>query len=148
MFPMSDVPMDGTQVLLHHKVHGWIEGWFSEGYWSEDTPISPREYSGDVWVLGDDLAQEEVEFWSNDEIYHGQIDGWLPVEQLSSVAQELDARRKRAKDLNESFYIMYKLGLPISPSRMKTIQPLIDADTKIKQLSTGSPAGTQWVLDV
>jgi hypothetical protein len=73
---MSSAPRDGTPVLLRTRTHGYVEAYFTPGEWSDDTPISPREYSGAVWVCGDDLYQIEVEECPagyND----GEAVGWL-----------------------------------------------------------------------
>lgn len=59
--PMDTAPRDGTEVLLYDSINGCLQGWFAQGEWSDDTPVSPREYSGAVWVIGDDLFQFEVE---------------------------------------------------------------------------------------
>jgi hypothetical protein len=64
--PMKSAPRDGTEIMVWHKHHGPMKAWFSPGSWSDDTPISPAEYDGAVWVLGDDLAQEEVEEYPDD----------------------------------------------------------------------------------
>lgn len=59
--PIETAPLDGTVVILHTTCHGVCEAWFSEGSWSDDTPISPAEYDGDVWVCCDDEFSIEVE---------------------------------------------------------------------------------------
>lgn len=81
---VKDAPQDGTNILLKHRVHGVIEGWFSKGEWTDDTPISPREYTGDMWILGDDLSQDEVEFGPDREILAGSVEGWLPLDTLAA----------------------------------------------------------------
>jgi hypothetical protein len=78
---MRDAPRDGRQIIVLHAVHGVIEARFSAGSWSEDTPVSPREYDGAVWVLGDDVAQAEVEEMganAPEPFYDENIVGWLP----------------------------------------------------------------------
>jgi hypothetical protein len=77
MKPMSTAPRNETTVLLKHSIHGWIEAYFSPGSWSETH--NGREYSGSVWVCGDDLCQIEAE-----EIPGGGFDepealGWMEV---------------------------------------------------------------------
>jgi len=64
--PIDTAPRDGSEILVWHNVHGPIKAWFAPGEYSEETPITPGEYSGAVWVLGDDLAQEEVEEYPED----------------------------------------------------------------------------------
>lgn len=59
MRKMIDAPRDETKILLKHSIHGWIEAYFSKGYWTESREI--REYMGSVWVCGDDLCQIDVE---------------------------------------------------------------------------------------
>ena len=81
---VKDAPQDGTNILLKHRVHGVIEGWFLKGEWTDDTPISPREYTGDMWILGDDLSQDEVEFGPDGEILAGSVEGWLPLAALAA----------------------------------------------------------------
>lgn len=74
---MDKAPRDGSQVLLLSKMHGVVEARFSPGEWSEATPDHPREYSGAVWVCGDDVFQIEVE--ETPEGYDdGEAIGWLP----------------------------------------------------------------------
>ena len=79
---VKDAPQDGSEILLNHKTHGIIQGWFSKGEWSGDTPNGPREYSGDMWILGDDLFQDEVEYGENQEVIPSGVTGWLPLDAL------------------------------------------------------------------
>ena len=79
---VKDAPQDGSEILLNHRTHGIIQGWFSKGEWSDDTPIGPREYSGDMWILGDDLFQDEVEYGENQEVIPSGVTGWLPLDAL------------------------------------------------------------------
>jgi hypothetical protein len=76
---VADAPQDGTPILLNHSRHGIIQGWFSKGEWSDDTPISPREYSGDLWILGDDLYQDDVEYGEGGRVIPSGVLGWLPL---------------------------------------------------------------------
>lgn len=78
--PMKDAPRDETDILLNHRVHGIIQGRFWPGSWTDDTPVSPREYEGDMWVMGDDLAREEVEFGPDGYENHGNVLGWSPLD--------------------------------------------------------------------
>ncbi|GEM_PF-2957667 len=84
---VRDVPQDGTPILLNHRTHGIIQGWFSKGEWSGDTPISPREYSGDMWILGDDLYQDDVEFGEGGVVLPSGVLGWLPLSALRAQPQ-------------------------------------------------------------
>lgn len=89
--PMSDAPRDGRQIIVLHRVHGVVEARYSEGSWSADTPIAPAEYDGPVWVLGDDVAQEEVEEPGEGapQPYHdGNVIGWLPRDVLPAGPTE------------------------------------------------------------
>ena len=79
---VKDAPQDGSEILLNHRTHGIIQGWFSKGEWSDDTPNGPREYSGDMWILGDDLFQDEVEYGENQEVIPSGVTGWLPLDAL------------------------------------------------------------------
>jgi hypothetical protein len=83
VMPMSDAPTDGTSILLLHEHHGWIEGRFDAGSWSEDTPVNPAEYSGDAWILGDDLEQCEVENPNYPEATN--LKGWLPLGAITAA---------------------------------------------------------------
>jgi len=81
---IESAPRDGSEVLLFHEHHGAIQGRFCPGEWSESTPISPAEYSGAVWVLGDDLEQVEVEELPADAplgltAWHGALLSWQPL---------------------------------------------------------------------
>lgn len=89
--PMSGAPRDGRQILALHRTHGVVEARFHPGGWSEDTPVAPAEYDGAVWVLGDDVAQVEVEEFGKDapEPYHdGELIGWLPRETLPAAPDQ------------------------------------------------------------
>ena len=76
--PIETAPKDGTSVLLYIP-HRICEGWFSKGEWSEDTPISPAEYSGEVWVCCDDEFQVEVELGPDGFECHFPITHWMPL---------------------------------------------------------------------
>lgn len=58
--PIHEHPRDDKPVLLYHTIHGWVQGRYAKGEWSEHHEYG-REYDGPVWVLGDDLEQAEVE---------------------------------------------------------------------------------------
>jgi len=82
---MADAPRDGRQIIALHAVHGVVEARHHPGGWSEDTPVSPAEYDGPVWVLGDDVAQVEIEELGKGAPtpYHdGPMMGWLPRDAL------------------------------------------------------------------
>ena len=78
--PISDAPTDGTTIVLFTTCHGICEAWFYQGKWSDDTPISPAEYEGSVWVCCDDAFQIEVEegVGPNGENYNGTATHWVP----------------------------------------------------------------------
>ncbi len=79
--PISTAPMDGTNVLLFTTCHGACEAWFAKGEWSDDTPISPAEYSGSAWVCCDDAFQIEVEECGPEDgdFHHGTATHWMPL---------------------------------------------------------------------
>jgi hypothetical protein len=76
---IATAPLDGSDVLL--LAHGMIvEARYCPGEWSEDTPLSPREYDGAVWSCFDDQFQFEIEEVSHDpaEWCHGPVTHWAP----------------------------------------------------------------------
>lgn len=78
--PIETAPRDGSSILL--LAHGMvIEAWYSPGSWSEDTPISPAEYSGAVWVAFDDAVQFEIEEGAGPDgcDLHGPVTHWMPL---------------------------------------------------------------------
>ena len=77
--PIETAPLNGETVLLYTTCHGVCEAWFCKGVWSDDTPISPREYSGAAWVCCDDAFQIEVEEWT-DGNHHGTATHWATYE--------------------------------------------------------------------
>ena len=96
---VRDAPQDGTPILLNHRTHGIIQGRFSKGEWSDDTPISPREYSGDMWILGDDLYQDDVEFGEGGVILPSGVLGWLPLSALRARSSAPEAREEALGNL-------------------------------------------------
>jgi hypothetical protein len=75
---MATAPRDeNIQVLLLTKTHGVTEARWGPGQWDENMPEGPREYSGAVWVCGDDAWQIEVEELP-DGYHDGDAVGWLP----------------------------------------------------------------------
>ena len=74
--PISTAPIDGTYIVLYHRVHGEIEGHFYAGTWT--TTIDGDDCDGPMWVLGDDIAQEEIEDCGEHGLRHGQITHWKP----------------------------------------------------------------------
>lgn len=91
-YSMSTAPREaGESILLLHRSHGVIEGRFSKGEWSDDTPDHPREYSGSAWICGDDAFQEEVEEIPAEHGGYddGEIIGWLPRDALPTSPEEV-----------------------------------------------------------
>jgi hypothetical protein len=74
--PIETAPKDGTAVVLFTTCHGICEAYFADGEWSDDTPVSPAEYSGDCWVCCDDAFQIEVELWQDGFECHGTATHW------------------------------------------------------------------------
>jgi hypothetical protein len=77
--PVETAPKDGRSILLLTRCHGVCKAWFNDGYWTADTPISPREYSGDAWVCCDSAFQIEVEFGPDGYESHGTATHWMPL---------------------------------------------------------------------
>lgn len=77
--PIETAPKDGTSVLLFTTCHGVCEAWFAKGEWSDDTPISPAEYSGESWVCCDDAFSLEVELGPDGWEHHGTATHWMPL---------------------------------------------------------------------
>lgn len=122
-FDVRDVPQDGTSILLNHRTHGIIQGWLSKGEWSDDTPISPREYSGDMWILGDDLYQDEVEFGEGGVVLPSGVLGWLP---LSALRAQPPSREDAQPDTDcVSLLADLDAGKPVGREAAATIRSLI-----------------------
>jgi len=85
--PMFEAPRDGTPVLLLTEDHGVVEARFSPGEWTDETPLSPREYSGAVWVCGDDAYQISVEELPGGHHDHPAI-GWWPRAALAPAPSD------------------------------------------------------------
>lgn len=82
--PIETAPLDGSDiVILANEME--IEARFSPGEWSEDTPISPAEYTGPVWVGFDDAVQFEIEE-TPDGFWHGPVTHWKPKTPLPTAA--------------------------------------------------------------
>lgn len=77
MKPMSEAPRDGTDILIKHNIHGWIQARYDKGYWV-DNPTEDRYYTGTVWVCGDDILQIEVEETPNGDLEPEAL-GWLEL---------------------------------------------------------------------
>lgn len=74
---MKCAPRDGSNILLLTNT-GVVSAWYKPGSWSDDTPISPREYDGPVWICYDDAFQIEIEELPDGE-HAPEIKGWLPL---------------------------------------------------------------------
>lgn len=61
-------PFDGEPVIIK-AAGGYVEAWWNNGNWSEETPNGPAEYDGFLWVCYDDAFQLEL-----DEPTH-----WMPI---------------------------------------------------------------------
>lgn len=145
---VKDAPQDGTNILLKHRVHGVIEGWFSKGEWTDDTPISPREYTGDMWILGDDLSQDEVEFGPNGEILAGSVEGWLPLDTLAAptpmggeveaLREALRLTRERVRDWPLDDHETCMCGSPVEDHSIGSgHSPVSQADHAISMIVEG-----------
>lgn len=69
--------IDGRSVVL--LAHGMeVTARYCAGRWSEDTPLSPREYDGAVWSCFDDEFQFEIEETGHDPVdwHHGPVTHW------------------------------------------------------------------------
>lgn len=75
--PIKSAPRDGTNILVYHKVHGWMTARFCPGEWTNHHEYG-REYNGPVWCFGDDVFQEEVEEYPQGEFHDGQVTHWMP----------------------------------------------------------------------
>jgi hypothetical protein len=75
---IDSAPRDGTPILLFTTNYGVVEAWFFQGEWSEDTHISPAEYTGSSWVCADDQFHIEVEE-SPFGFHDGTATHWMPL---------------------------------------------------------------------
>lgn len=57
--------LDGRDIVLLARDME-VQARYCPGEWSDDTPISPAEYSGAVWSCFDDEFQIEIEECSDD----------------------------------------------------------------------------------
>jgi hypothetical protein len=78
--PIESAPRDGTSILILADGMA-IEAWYAQGEWSDDTPISPAEYSGPAWVAFDDALQFEIEEGAgpDGQDCHGTVTHWMPL---------------------------------------------------------------------
>lgn len=91
---MQTVPLvDDAPILLLTSYNGVTEARYSPGYWTDHH--EGREYSGPVWVCGDDEWQIEIEEISKDpsEWRHGSALGWLPRSALPAPPAAPEAGR-------------------------------------------------------
>lgn len=77
--PIETAPRDGTTVLLRTHSGDICSAWFAPGEWSNDTPISPAEYSGDCWVCCDDRFQIEAIDMGEHGFDDGEAGHWMPL---------------------------------------------------------------------
>ena len=86
---MDNVPrVDDEPLLLLSRIHGVVEARWAPGEWSENMPEGPREYSGAVWVCGDDGWQIEVEEGPDNYFHDGEAIGWLPRSALPAQPKQ------------------------------------------------------------
>lgn len=79
---ISTAPRDGRDIMLFDKIHGQIQGRFIQGEWSNHHEYG-RQYSGSLWVLGDDIYQIEVEEFTNEGqtiFFDGSITHWKELD--------------------------------------------------------------------
>jgi hypothetical protein len=77
MQSIETAPRDGTPILIFERSHGWLQAWFAPGEWTNHHEYGD-EYSGPVWVVGDDLHQFEVEEYP-DGLDDGSVTHWMPL---------------------------------------------------------------------
>lgn len=91
--PISDtVWHDGRDVVL--LANGMeVQARFCPGEWSEDTLVSPREYSGAVWSCFDDAFQFEIEELSHEpsEWWHGEVTHWRELTPKTALTKSRSA---------------------------------------------------------
>lgn len=111
--PMTDTAwLDGRDVVLFaHDME--IHARYCPGEWSDDTPISPREYSGAAWVAFDDQVQFEIEEINHNaaEWQHGPVTHWRepthplyahpPTDTLARLQCERDQAVEALRELQE-----------------------------------------------
>lgn len=116
--PMTDTAwLDGRDVVLFaHDME--IHARYSPGEWSDDTPISPREYSGAVWSAFDDQVQFEIEEVSHneDEWHHGPVTYWReptpplyahpPADTLARLQRERDQAVEALREITNPIAAM------------------------------------------
>lgn len=75
--PIETAPKDGTEILIY--ADGMIiQARYHPGEWSDDTPISPAEYSGAIWCAFDDALEFEIEETPEGD-WHGTVTHWMPL---------------------------------------------------------------------
>lgn len=84
---ISTAPKDGSSILILTSCRGVCEARFDEGYWTDDTPIAPREYIGDAWVCCDDAFQIDVECGPDGWEDHGTATHWMPLPDSPGTAE-------------------------------------------------------------
>ena len=90
---MAGAPRDGTTVRLLHATQGAVEGHYAESGWTKDSHVSPAEFMGAVWIVGDDEI-EVVENGPQAPVPYddGPLVGWMPMASTHRV--DLDDERK------------------------------------------------------
>ncbi len=76
---IKSAPLDGSDILVFHRIHGWMTAHYCPGEWHTDHE-GTREYDGAIWCFGDDAFREEIEEISlnKSEWHHGPVTHWRP----------------------------------------------------------------------
>jgi uncharacterized protein DUF551 len=74
--PIKTAPLDETDILIFHITHGALQAHYSPGFWTDY--LEGREYTGPVWVVGDDIYQVEIEE-TPEGVSHAEVTHWMPL---------------------------------------------------------------------